>query len=434
MIETISEKVQQTHFIDTHEHLLEESQRLAGPASGAPIFTCDDWAYLFAHYALDDLRIAGMTPAEADAFISSDHSPKEKWQLFAPYWASIRQTGYGKAVQYSIRILYGIGDLSEDSVDALTDRMRRGVKKGYYYSVLRDTARIEACHVNSLDRTFRVTEYPDLLYQDLSTITFGSDLNIEQLRAHTGLPVNTLAECYQAIDWHFEEFGQQAIATKNQSAYSRRLDYADVSAEDATPIFARLAAGDKTVSPLELKAVQDHLWRYSVQRSTDYHLPVKLHTGYFAGTGRMPLSNVSQNLKDLCPILQSFPDTTFVLMHITYPYQDELIALAKQYANVYVDLCWAWIVNPKATVRFVEEFLTAVPANKIFGFGGDYTAVENVVGHAYMARQGLALALSNLVEDGWCTEQEALDIVEPIMRGNAYSTFRMAQKHPSTAL
>ena len=424
---SIADKVNNTLFIDTHEHLLEESQRLAGPASGAPIFTCDDWAYLFVHYAMDDLIIAGMSQADTAKFSSSELSPKEKWDLFAPYWPYIRNTGYGKAVLISIQRLFSEEDVNADTVERITAKLRAQVQKGYYTHVLRDVAGVELCQVNSLDRTFRVTEYPDLLLQDIGTLPLSSELDLDTLRRETGLPINTLHECYQAIDWYFESYGQQAIATKNQSAYSRRLDYANVSAEEAAPIFKRLASGQE-LSAAENKAVRDHLWRYTVTKATAYGLPVKLHTGYYAGTGRMPLDRVSQNLKDLCPILQDFPTTKFVLMHITYPYQDELIALAKQYANVYVDLCWAWIVNPAVTTRFVKEFLMAVPANKIFTFGGDYTAVENVVGHAAIARHGLTQALSELVDEGWLTENEALALVEPLMRGNAWNVFHLAEK------
>ena len=424
---SIADKVNSTLFIDTHEHLLEESQRLAGPGSGAPIFTCDDWAYLFIHYAMDDLIIAGMSQADTLKFISRELSSREKWDLFAPYWPYIRSTGYGKAVLISIQRLFNEEDVNADSVERITAKLRALVKKGYYAHVLRDVAGVEACQVNSLDRTFRVTEYPDLLFQDISTVPLGSELNLETLRNETGLPINTLHDCYQAIDWYFESYGQQAVATKNQSAYSRRLNYENISAEVAAPIFKQLAGGQE-ISEAERKALNDHLWRYTVTKATSYGLPVKMHTGYYAGTGYMPLDRVSQNLKDLCPILKDFPTTKFVLMHITYPYQDELIALAKQYANVYVDLCWAWIVNPAVTTRFVKEFLMAVPANKLFTFGGDYTAVENVVGHAAIARHGLTQALSELVNEEWLTENEALALVEPLMRGNAWNVFRMAEK------
>jgi uncharacterized protein len=424
----IEQKIYATPFVDTHEHLIEESQRLAGPSPDAPLFVCQDWAYLFVHYALDDLKVAGMTEVEIAQFMSPDVSSADKWKLFAPFWPAIRQTGYGRAVLLSIQKLYGEEDVEASSVQRITDKLRAGVRKGYYYHILRNVANVELCQVNSLDRTFRETEYPDLLYQDLSTVALGSEVEIDHLRRETGLPVATLAECYQAIDWYFESYGQQAVATKNQSAYSRRLNYQPVPAEVAAPLFERLATDQNSLNASELLAVRDHLWRYTVRRATDYHLPVKMHTGYYAGTGYMPLERVSQNLKDLCPVLQDFPNTKFVLMHICYPYQDELIALAKQYPNVYVDLCWAWIVNPAATVRFVKEFLMAVPANKIFTFGGDYTAVENVVGHAEIARRGLTRVLTELVDERWLSEPEALALVEPLMRGNAWSTFRIAEK------
>ena len=99
------------------------------------------------------------------------------------------------------------------------------------------------------------------------------------------------------------------------------------------------------------------------------------------------------------------------------------MALAKHYRNVTVDLCWAWIINPVACVRFVKELLLAAPSNKLLTFGGDYATVENVVGHAAVARQGLGQALSELVAEGWLRERDALDLVEPLMRGNARALF-----------
>jgi predicted TIM-barrel fold metal-dependent hydrolase len=424
----IEQKVNATPFIDTHEHLIEESERLAGPLPGFDLFPCNDWAYLFLHYALDDLKIAGMTPDAVQQFIAPNVSPLDKWALFAPYWPYIRQTGYGRAALISIQRLFDVDDVRADTVEHITAKMRQQARKGFYQHILRDVANIESCQVNSLEHTFCQTEYPDLLFQDISTVAMGSDLNLESLRHDTSMPITTLHECYQAIDWYFESYGQQAVAVKNQSAYNRRLNYENVWAEDAAPLFERFAKGKDELNAAELKAVQDHLFRYTVSKATSYQLPVKLHTGYYAGTGHMPIARVKENLADLCPILGDFPDTRFVLMHITYPYQDELIALAKHYANVYVDLCWAWIVNPAATVRFVKEFLMAVPANKLFTFGGDYYSVENVVGHAAIARQGLAQALSELSAEGWLAQREALALVEPLMRGNAWQVFRLDEK------
>jgi len=106
----------------------------------------------------------------------------------------------------------------------------------------------------------------------------------------------------------------------------------------------------------EMKALQDHLFRRCVRKAVEYRLPVKLHTGYYAGNSYMQLDRVSQNPAHLCVLLQDFPDATFDIFHIGYPYQEEMIALAKHYPNACVDMCWAWIINPEACVRFLRDY------------------------------------------------------------------------------
>jgi predicted TIM-barrel fold metal-dependent hydrolase len=137
----------------------------------------------------------------------------------------------------------------------------------------------------------------------------------------------------------------------------------------------------------------------------------------------MDLARVRDNLTDVTRLVREFPDTTFVLMHIGYPYQHELIALCKQYPRVYADMCWAWIIDPASSTRFLKEFLMAAPACKLFIFGGDFIPVELVPGHARMARRGITLALTELVEERWLAESDGPALVERIMRGNAHETY-----------
>ena len=115
-------------------------------------------------------------------------------------------------------------------------------------------------------------------------------------------------------------------------------------------------------------------------------------------------------------------------MHICYPYYEELISVAKQYTNAYVDMCWGWIINPEAAKDFLKKYLVTAPANKILTFGGDYRYVEQVLGHAVIARQGIALALCELVEEGWLSLSDAQELVDPIMHGNARRIFRLDEK------
>jgi hypothetical protein len=424
ILPSLQDAIQSTAFVDTHEHLLEERTRLAGPGAHN-LQPCDDAALLFYHYAADDLWSAGMPVADRARFFSPAVEPVDKWKIVEPYWRRARHTGYLQAVAECVWTLFGVDYLDAIGFVRVTEAMRARARPGFYRPILKEGAGVEVCQVNSLESGVPETQYPDLLQQDLSLIAFSTGLSADGA-ARWGelsrLPFGTLGEWHRVIDWAFATYGPRVDAVKSQAAYNRRLDYADVSEASAAPLYARLIRG-KPLDGSERKALQDHLMRYCIARAGDAGLPVKLHCGYYAGNDRMPLDRVRRNAADLCPLLVDFPNVTFVLMHIGYPYQDEYIALAKHYRNCVVDLCWAWIINPLATVRFVKEFLVAAPANKLLTFGGDYATIENVVGHAAIARRGLGQALSELVEDGLLTEGDALDLVEPLMRGNARELF-----------
>ncbi len=89
---------------------------------------------------------------------------------------------------------------------------------GYYREVLRGTAGISSCQVNSLEHVIGETQYPDLLMQDLSTVQFvGPD--IECVTRESGRDAITLGQWLEIIDWYFAEYGATATAVKNQLAY-----------------------------------------------------------------------------------------------------------------------------------------------------------------------------------------------------------------------
>jgi hypothetical protein len=413
--------VEATPFVDTHEHLIEESMRVGGETNGGN-YPCDDWSYLFMHYCGDDLCVSGMPDADFKMFLSPDTALDEKYLLVAPYWERVKHTGYGRAVRLALRGLYDIDDLTEETAPAIEERYRDMVQPGFYAEILRKRSNIEVCQVNSLDRIFRETEQPDLLLQDIGFPPLSADLDIKRVESEFGRTAATLEGWLAIVDGIFSEFGPRAVATKSQSAYGRRLDYEPATEAEAAPLFARIAAGE-AVSRAERKPLEDFLFRHCVTRATEQGLPVKLHCGYYAGRNGMPLERVRKNASDLCRLLQDFPETKFVLMHIGYPYQDEFIALAKHYSNVTIDMCWAWIIDPVASARFVTQFLVAAPSNKLLTFGGDYITVETVYGHSRIARQGLVLALSQLVEAGWIPLEECPELIDRIMRGNAHALF-----------
>ncbi len=102
----------------------------------------------------------------------------------------------------------------------------------------------------------------------------------------------------------------------------------------------------------------------------------------------------------------------------------ELSYLAKQYPNVYIDMCWMYIISPSESKRYLEEWLYTVPSNKIMAFGGD-CSVEWAYGHSVMARKIITETLVKMVNDGCYTENEAIVIATRILRNNAIDLYKL---------
>ncbi|MGX5844739.1 amidohydrolase family protein [Mesorhizobium sp. ArgA1] len=423
----IGEQVKHTVLADTHEHLVEESRRTSPHFDG--ILPCDDWSLLFKNYLQDDLSCAGMTTAESQRFYDPDTPAQTKFTIVRPYWATVQHTGYARALSLTLRELYGIDAFSPHNVEQLSARYQEMRRPGFYAHILKDVCRLSQCHVNSLEKVYMETEQPQLLQNDISIMELSrcSLTDIRKVQQELDVEIGNLTEWLAAIDQYFERFGRQAVSVKYVGAYYRRLNFGHVSRHAAERFFATMISDRPFIGTDGYQALEDYLVHYCLGKAQEYGLPVKIHTGYQAGSDFMPLAQVHKNASDICKLLQAYPGIRFVLMHIGYPYQDEYLALCKHYKNAYVDMCWAWIINPQACVRFLAEFLVSVPCHKVLTFGGDYSIVENIVGHSVIARQGITAALAQVVGHGWIDRGGVLDLIRRLMHGNAEELFPNAR-------
>jgi predicted TIM-barrel fold metal-dependent hydrolase len=425
MNRAIVERVFATPLIDTHEHLIEEKERLSGTTNGR--VKADDWSLLLSHYLDSDLAVAGMPGDVYDRFFSDKTDPMDKWKLLEPYWPAVKNTGYGLAVRIAMQRLYDVDDLSAATVKNIQASYESTRRPGFYRRILCELGKIESCQVNCLSKPFGESDMPTLLMQDLSIVGMFDGPNLNGSGKPTGIEVRELADWHRVIDWWFEKYGKYAVAVKSQNAYGRDIDYEQVPAEKVEGIFKKRLA-NQSLTDQERKVLADHLFWQAVNTATKHKLPVKLHTGYYAGHNYMPLERLLHNPGSVTELCRKAPETRFVFMHICYPHYEELLAAAKHYANAYVDMCWSWIINPVAAKDFLKKYLVTCPANKILTFGGDYIPVEPVLGHATIARKGIALALSELVEEGWLTQSDAMELIDPIMHNNARQVFNLAEK------
>jgi predicted TIM-barrel fold metal-dependent hydrolase len=245
-------------------------------------------------------------------------------------------------------------------------------------------------------------------------------LSVEEIFSASGVEVRDLATMEEAVAAIFARYGPVAIAVKSQHAYQRTLAWEERRRSDAEPAFDAVLLGRATEA--ERLCAGDWIWARVVEQCVEHQLPLKLHTGYYAGSGsEMPVGRIQTG--QLSTLLSRYPDARFVLMHIAYPYDAELVAVAKHFPNVWVDLCWAWAIDPHTTCDFVRRFLHAVPASKLFAFGGDDRWPTSAVGDAWQARKWLTRALEAELAEGDLTEAEAIDIARRVMHDNQYACF-----------
>lgn len=419
----IKAAVDAIRVIDTHEHQEEESGRLRRPL---------DFVSLFAHYAVDDFISTGMTEADWQRCDSPDTPLDEKWRLFEPVYHAARNTAYVKAVEIAIRDLYNIDRLDGHTAIQLTQRIDEQNKPGIVKYIFQERAGIDLAQVNAIDGPmYRVESDRSLFMQDIGIMSLLSwPLPIEQLERESGVTIKSFKDYGQAIEALFDRFAPCADAVKQQSAYWRAQYFGEVTDADAERVFDAAAKDPKAVSEAEQTVIQDWALHRCLQLCTEHDLPMKIHTGYKAGRNYMDLDHIHP--ARLTNLFIKYPKARFDLFHISYPYQEELLALAKHFTNVYVDMCWAWIIDPLASRRFLKQFIAAVPASKLFAFGGDYIIAEPIYGHLRIARDQIALGLTELFDEGYLSVPQAVDIAGRILRQNAIEVFHIDQKRHAT--
>lgn len=421
-------------LVDTHEHLLPEDQWAGDNAklveqakeAGEPGWGDDSpdiLQDLFLNYVPSDLEVAGADKeALRKLFDPAAGDIESRFSGIREAWEATQFTGYGEAVRLIAREVYGLDSLTVEGLEAAQRTLEELRQPGERHRLLSEVARLDHVQIDDFQWACKPDESgPDFFLYDLSWVGFAmGHVKAEDIHQETGIEISTLEDLREAFAAIFSRYAPCAIAVKAQHAYSRTLRWEERSDADAAHALAVVLAGGEVEEATRL-TLGDWCWARGVELAIEHDLPFKLHTGHHAGAGDMPIDWVRAG--NLCPLLARYSEARFVLMHISYPYADELVSIAKHYPNVWVDLCWAWSIDPYSSADFVRRFLHAVPSSKLFGFGGDTMWPTAAVAYSIQARRGLHRALEAEVVAGDLTEQEAIAIARRLMRDNQYACF-----------
>ena len=411
--------IEETRLIDTHEHLVtEEAYVQEGP---------DLLQVLFGHYVRSDLVCAGASESDAERLLDSTNPDlTARFELVRHAWERCRHTGFGWATQIIADRVYGMDEITADTLLAAVPRHQELRRPGERLRLLREVGNLD--HVQVDDGAISClpdSSGPDFFLYDLSWHRLArGEIQREAIHAYVGVDVKDLQSLSGAMEAIFAKSAPCAIAVKSQHAYDRTLQWeprTDAEAEDALGAVLKDPGG---CDPETRLCLGDWCLGRGSELAAQYDLPFKIHTGTYGGNNCMPIERVPAG--QLCSLLMRYPQTRFVLMHIAYPYSDELVSLVKHFSNVYADLCWAWSINPHVCTDFVRSLIHAAPDHKVFAFGGDVFWPGQSVAYAIQAREGLRRALQAEVDNGLIEERDAIQLATRFMRTNQEACFDLA--------
>lgn len=369
--------------IDCHEHLRPENDRLEREV---------DVLTLLSTYAFADMSSAGRPLREGESLwtnnllLDTSIPLDERWRQVEPYLQAIRYGSYYRATDVALRDIYGIDDLSSSTYHEASKRIAAANRKGIYTDILRDRCGIETCLVqNGLIDGQDPPELFTPVMIGVSTYQFSYPEQIEIIHKEAGVEVSDLDTYLMALEQHLVELRRQGAVEFKMS--SERQVSPDLSA-------AREAYPETIKGAPAPDVLKSTVLDFILRRAAEWDWPVAAHCGVWNDFRTV-------DPKNMIDVVMRYPDVRFELYHLGMPFVRDCIFVAKSFANVYLNLCWCYVISEEITRASINEILDTVPVNKVFGFGGDYIwEVENVYGHLEMAREAIAEALSDRISRG----------------------------------
>ena len=238
-------------------------------------------------------------------------------------------------------------------------------------------------------------------------------------------PAATLAEYTKTVVTPaIESFKQEgAIAIKFRTAYWRPLNFEKVSSVEAASVYEQLLQ-KKELLISEQRKLEDYLFRYITQEAGRLDLKVHIHTGIGGGTH----FNISGSNPMLLESVFNDPDqrnTKFVMIHGGWPFEKEAGAMLQK-PNVYADFsAQTFLRSTHALSETIRAWLEWHPEKVLFGTDAatPNSPLINWEEYAWLstktARNALAIALTEMMNDGQISRSRAFELAKMVLRTNA---------------
>lgn len=449
--EEVANELARTGIVDAHEHILGRQQRRD---INPDLF---DWIEASYYYAA--LLGSGMS---ADEFRSRGPGDEERrWKVMKPHLRRTRTSSYAHLIDLATRSLYDfpleslddsnwrkLSDCIQDSTRrddwfdvvfgdktrvraALLDRQAGGTLAsgvrypgGWYEYILhvRPTEDNEMVNRRATVRQIDTPYFRPVFKIDSLIYGYGRGVHteIKQLFEVDAEKVETLDEYLQVVDLCFENIvARGGVGIKSAISGLRTLEFVKTDKAAAGRVFD---LDPQDLTPREARDFENYMMHVIVNKSIQHHLPFQIHTGTsYAGYSR----DANAHADHLFDLIAANPDARFDLFHGGFPWPSESATLASRFPNVYLNFAWFTMLGPTEARRALKSWIEMVPMHK-FSWGGDCVYVEETYGAFLQARQIVADALFDKIEEGWLDRATALEFARGMFHDNSMNLFGLA--------
>lgn len=407
-------------LVDCHDHSLE-----CGPNYTDPVQVVVNGYFRSDMTSADSARELG--------FISNSKlSLEERWPALERVWGRTCHTGYARVTRLVLQEFYGEPKLTLDALKRMQGKLLDLTDRDTYDGIL-EKARIAVRLANVyperkqvLDGTAKLAPRSLLVISLPAFHNIRNAADVQKNVAGMGVTVTSLDEYLEVCRKVFEAYKSfGAVAFKDQSAYSRPIDYGNPTRAEAEAVFNAFMEDPRRSAsyPDGIRPLDDFLFHEFLRMARDMDLPVQIHTGHMAGI-RNEITKT--NAIGLTKVAELHSDVRFDIFHANWPYSGELLYLCKNYPNIAIDFCWANIIDPIYCQDMLKQALSSVPHGKIHGYGSDFGgSVDRAWAHAEIARDNIAIALSDMVELDYLDLDEAKEVAYGWLFENANEFFRL---------
>lgn len=354
------------------------------------------------------------------------HDPDGYLREVAPLFPAIRNTVNHYAFLGILRDLYGFEarTLTPANWQRADEAVRAHADDPSWLPAVLDRARIDRVLVAHKDgmpddsERYAAYEYGEPIC---------SVQSFEPLRAWPGCrdglprtPDALRAAVNQRVDRLVAEKRVRALHIWAPGTWQYRL----VADEAAEPLIERLADGDELTED-EAALTASFSADAGAGAAARHNLVIQLFHGSIRYTPRGYNASYwnPRFLRSLALHFEMHPEVTYDLFLATRLPSHEAVQLSLAYPNLMVSGAWWHGFTPTTLLTFFRDRLEMLPNTAWNAFYSDGYLVEWVYGKLLVTKNRLARALADMADEGFLTEDDAVDIAQRVLWDNPVAAY-----------